>query len=222
MAVRAPQNPRVGEELEPVPPTPPAALGDGLRLHDRDVAELAAPGISARGWDLRASRLTGCDLSGARLAFAMVQDCELVRCDLAGLVAQDGGLRRVRFVDCRLTGMGWPEADLEDVTFRGCRFDLAGLRFTRLQRVHFDGCVLREADFQGAALGSVRFDGCELRSATFAGARCAATELHGCELDGIEGVAGLRGAALPWPELVGLTGLMAEALGIRVLDDEDR
>ena len=66
--------------------------------------------------------------------------------------------------------------------------------------------MLREADFQGAALGSVRFDGCELRSATFAGARCAATELHRCELDGIEGVEGLRGAALPWPDLVGLAG----------------
>jgi hypothetical protein len=66
----------------------------------------------------------------------------------------------------------------------------------------------------------VLFDGCELRSATFAGARCAATELHRCELAGIEGVEGLRGAALPWPDLVGLAGLMAGALGIRVLDEE--
>ena len=80
--------------------------------------------------------------------------------------------------------------------------------------------MLREADLQGAALGSVRFEGCDLRAATFAGARCAATELHGCELDGIEGVDGLRGAALAWPDVVGLTGLMAEALGIRVLDDD--
>ena len=141
-------------------------------------------------------------------------------CNLAGLVAQDGGLRRVRFVDCRLTGMAWPEADLEDVTFRGCRFDLAGLRFARLQRVHFEDCVLREADFQGAALGS-----CASTAASCArdvrGRPRAATELHRCDLDGIEGVEGLRGAALPWPDLVGLSGLMAGALGIWVLDEED-
>src|SRR5215207_5397878 len=117
---RAPLSPRVAEELEPGAP----GFGDGVRVHGRDVAELAAPGLAARGLDLRASRLTACDLSGARLHFVMVQDCVLDRCNLANVVVHDGGLRRVRFTDCRLTGMAWPECDLEDVAFRGCRFDL--------------------------------------------------------------------------------------------------
>ena len=135
-------------------------------------------------------------------------------------MSQDGGLRRVRFTDCRLTGIAWPECDIEDVAFVGCRFDLAGLRFARLQRVAFDDCVLREADFQGAALGSVRFEGCDLRGGDVRRRPlCGDQEHRRCQLDGIDGVGGLQGAALPWPDLVGLAGAMAGALGIRVLDD---
>ena len=56
--------------------------------------------------------------------------------------------------------------------------------------------------------------------ATFAGARFDASELRGCTLEGISGADGLRGAALPWPDIVGLAGALAAALGIQVLEDD--
>jgi len=43
-------------------------------------------------------------------------------------------------------------------------------------------------------------------------------ELRGCTLDGIAGLERLRGAAMPWADVVGNAGLLAAALGIRVLD----
>jgi uncharacterized protein YjbI with pentapeptide repeats len=110
---------------------------------------------------------------------------------------------------------------LEDVMFRGCRVDLAGFRFARLQRVVFEDCVLREADFSDARCRWVRFDGCDLTGAAFAGAQFDDSALRRCTLDGITGVAGLRGAAFEWPAIVGLAGTLAAALGLRVLDEDE-
>ena len=45
-------------------------------------------------------------------------------------------------------------------------------------------------------------------------------ELAGCTLDGLAGAERLRGAAMPWADVVGNAALLAAALGIRVLDDD--
>ena len=48
-------------------------------------------------------------------------------------------------------------------------------------------------------------------------------ELRGCALDGVSGLERLRGAAMPWADVVGNAGAFAAALGIRVLgEDADR
>ena len=47
-------------------------------------------------------------------------------------------------------------------------------------------------------------------------------ELRGCTLDGLTGAERLRGAAMPWADILGHAGLLAAALGIRVLDDDER
>ena len=65
--------------------------------------------------------------------------------------------------------------------------------------MRFDHCDLTEADLTG-----LRLDGCELRS---------------CTLDGVTGTERLRGAAMPWADIVGHAGVFAAALGIRLLED---
>jgi hypothetical protein len=42
---------------------------------------------------------------------------------------------------------------------------------------------------------------------------------HGCRLEGLQGIEALRGAALPWEDLLGLAPALAGALGIAVLGD---
>jgi hypothetical protein len=61
----------------------------------------------------------------------------------------------------------------------------------------------------------VVFRDCRIDLASF-----AATDLHGCALDGVTGAASLRGAAMPWTDVVAAAGTLAAALGIRVLDDQ--
>ena len=40
-------------------------------------------------------------------------------------------------------------------------------------------------------------------------------------MDGLRGAESLRGAAMPWADIVAAAGLFAGALGVRVLDAED-
>jgi uncharacterized protein YjbI with pentapeptide repeats len=103
---------------------------------------------------------------------------------------------------------------------RASRLLGAELDSARLVRPQLRDCELREAELAETAGDSARFAGCDLSGATFRGARFAASELRGCTLDGVAGVQGLRGSALPWQDLVGLAGTMAAALWSGMLEEE--
>ena len=102
-----------------------------------------------------------------------------------------------------------------DVVFRDCRIDLATFAGTTFERVVFDGCMLAQAEFREALLRSVRFEHCDLTEADLTGLRIDGCELRSCTLDGLAGAERLRGAAMPWGDIVGHAGVFAAALGIR-------
>ena len=112
-------------------------------------------------------------------------------------------------------------AALREVVVRDSRADLASFAEAGLERVTFEDCVLTQADFLDARLRNVRFLRCDLTQADLRGARMTDCELRGCTLDGLEGIEALRGAAMPWADIVGTAGAFAAALGIRVLDEAD-
>jgi uncharacterized protein YjbI with pentapeptide repeats len=104
------------------------------------------------------------------------------------------------------------------VTFDDCRLDLSSFRFATLERVVFRDCRLEEADFYEARLRSVLFERCPLREATLDGATIERVDLRGCDLEGASGAASLRGARMPWPDVVANAGTFAAALGIVATD----
>ncbi len=128
------------------------------------------------------------------------------------------GALRAELRRCRLTGAELAEATLRDVTFDECRVDLVGLRHARLERVVFRECRMGECDFYGASLVDVLFEGCELREATFSGCTIERVELRGCDLAGLRGADALRGARLPWSDVVENAALFATALGVEIVD----
>ena len=127
-------------------------------------------------------------------------------------------LRRVELHLCRLTGIELAEATWTDVTLSDCRLDLAGFRHAKLERVVFRDCRLDESDFSGATLRDVLFERCTLVRATLSGARTERLELAGCDLSGLGGVEALRGARMPWDDVLQNAPLFAQALGIEVAD----
>ena len=127
-------------------------------------------------------------------------------------------LRRVEVRRCRLTGTELAESRLEDVTFDDCRLDLVGLRGASLERVVFRDCRMGECELNSATLADVLFENCELREATFSGIRLKRVELRGCDLTGLRGVEALRGARMPWNDVLENAPLFAAGLGLEIVD----
>ena len=167
-------------------------------------------------------RKVDADLSGQTIRGWGLTDVVVERGSLANLVAPEATLRRVTITGARMTGVQWTRGTVADVVFRDCRIDLATFAGTTFERVVFEGCLLRQAEFRDALLRSVRFAHCDLTEADLTGLRIDGCELRSCTLDGLAGAERLRGAAMPWGDIVGHAGLFASTLGIRLLDVDDR
>jgi uncharacterized protein YjbI with pentapeptide repeats len=182
---------------------------------DDDVGDLDALAENS----LVEARLADVDASGRKVAGLRLVDVVVERGNLANLVAPEPSLTRVVFAGTRLTGARWTRGRITDAVFRDCRIDLVTFAGTTFERVTFDGCLLAQADLAGALLRSVGFDHCDLTEADLSEVRIDGCELRACTLDGIVGAERLRGAAMPWADVVGHAALLANALGIRVLED---
>jgi uncharacterized protein YjbI with pentapeptide repeats len=147
------------------------------------------------------------------LVDAVVEDVDWANRKARGIVA-----RRVELRRCRLTGADLAEAALSDVTFVECRLDLVGLRLAKLERVAFRECRMAECDLYGASLTDVLFDHCELREAAIEGVKLQRAELLGCDLAGLRGAESLRGARMPWSDVLENGPLFAAALGLEIID----
>jgi uncharacterized protein YjbI with pentapeptide repeats len=210
----------------PSPPRLPPLL-ERARLaglaHDQVIGEAelagdALPDQHARGVSFDTVLLTAVDLSGSALEHLRVADAELRDCNLANVRARQARIANAVFGGCRMTGVDLGEAVVRDVTLRGCRIDLASFSAARMERVSFEECVLEQTDFLEARLDGVRFHACALAGADLRGARLDRCELRGNQMDGVQGVASLRGAAMEWGDIVGMAGAFAAALGVEVLD----
>jgi uncharacterized protein YjbI with pentapeptide repeats len=171
---------------------------------------------------LEQARLVDADLGGARRNGLRLIDVAIERGNLANLVAPEPALRRVTVSGARLTGVQWTRGSVTDVVFRDCRIDLATFAGTTFERVLFEGCLLVQVELREALLRSVRFEHCDLTEADLTGLRIDGCELRSCTLDGLTGAERLRGAAMPWGDVVGHAGLFGTALGIRVLEADER
>jgi uncharacterized protein YjbI with pentapeptide repeats len=161
---------------------------------------------------------TGPSLAGIGRG-ALVADLRATGDDLANLEAPEMSLRRAVLSGVRLTGVQWTRATIGDTVFRDSRMNLAGFAGTTFERVSFEGCDLRQADFREALFRSVRLTRCDLTEADLSGLRIDRCEVRGCTLDAVAGLERLRGAAMPWGDVVGNAAQFAAALGIRVLED---
>lgn len=189
------------------------AVLDGLLVTGLDLS-----GREATRLELIESRCVQIDLSGSDLRNATARDVIVEDGSWANCRAATATFRRVAFENVRLTGASLADSSIEDATFVDCRIDLASFRFARLERVRFQRCRMDECDFYDARLTSVAFDECVLSGATWAGATFARSEMRGCDLSGAINVERLRGVRMPWPDVVGIAGELAAAIGIDITE----
>jgi uncharacterized protein YjbI with pentapeptide repeats len=219
IAARAPGVPSLPDDLAPAD-LGTLALVDEVRLEALELTGQAPGGVVARSATIEDCRLRG-SLAGARLHDLHLHDCEAVGADLANADLQGAALTRLTLRRCRLTGAQLVESSIRDVTLVDCRLDFAVLGRARLDRVLLRDCDLREASLEQAQLRDVRFERCDLSRAMLGQAQLQRVELHGCTLDGVRAISDLRGAAMPWPDVVAHAGAFAGALGVTVLEDAE-
>jgi uncharacterized protein YjbI with pentapeptide repeats len=216
---KEPLAPTVPEELA-VRDLGPIWLDDEDRLEAVELTGTAAPDLRARNVTIEDARIRG-SLGGAKLHDLHLHDAEILGADLANVDLRRAHLSRLTIRDARLTGIQLMEATLQDVTFTNCRLDFAVLAAARLDRVAFRDCVLAESSLEQAQLRDVRLDACDLTRASLGQSTHTRVELHGCRLAEVRSLADLKGAALPYPDLVAQAVNLAGALGIRVTTDPD-
>jgi uncharacterized protein YjbI with pentapeptide repeats len=215
---RVPFVPRVGEDLTPRD-LATIWFEDEDRFEGVELTGTAGAGeIRARNVTIEDARITG-SLGGAKLRDLHMHDAVIDGADLANVDLTGSHLSRLTVKNARLTGAQLTKATVQDVVFSDCRLDFAILADARIDRVIFRNTVLTESTLEQAQLRDVRFESCDLTRASIGQSQHTRVELHGCRLDEVRSLSDLRGAALPYPDLVDQAANLASALGIRVATD---
>ena len=218
MTLRAAEPPRVPVLDEDLPLLAVDALEheetfEGVRLEGTTLSGQRASGVT-----FTSSRLVDVQLGGSQLESFALTEGVVERGDLSNVEARRAGIRVASLSGCRMTGIALTQSTLLDVTIRGAQLGLASFAGSKLKRVTFEDCVMRQADVMDAELQSVRFHACDMTEFDLRGATLARCELRDCRLDGVRGADRLRGAAMPWPDIVAMAGIWAGELGIQTLD----
>jgi uncharacterized protein YjbI with pentapeptide repeats len=214
---RAPVAPRMNGDLR-ADDLARVRFEDEARIEGVELTGAVPPNTKARNVTIEDTRIRGA-LAGAKLHDLHLHDAELLGADLANVDLTKAHLDRLTLKDCRLTGAQLVGATLKDTTLIGCRIDFAVLADARLDRVLLRDCNLSESSLEQAHLRDVRFESCDLTRATLGQSRHQRVELHGCTLREVRSLSDLRGAAFPYPDIVGHAAVFAAALGIAVIQD---
>jgi uncharacterized protein YjbI with pentapeptide repeats len=166
--------------------------------------ECAVTGVTFQQGQLRRARFTD----------VFFRDVAMMQTGLAETSWQD-----VTFVNTAIAGAEAYGAKLRTVTFRGCKLDSVNFRDATLTDVTFDNCLLREVDFGGATMTRVVFTSSRLDNADFSRVKLADVDLRGAELGITITPDSLRGAVITNAQLMAAAPLLAETMGIVVMDD---
>jgi uncharacterized protein YjbI with pentapeptide repeats len=165
-------------------------------------------------------RFRKANLAGSHLSRVRLTDCLIQACDLSNMRAESGALDRVQLTESRMTGLACNDGRLSDVSFSECKIDLTNWRVARFEAVTFVDCNLAGADFTDADLRGASFTRCNLSGAQFHNATMTGTRFRACELDGIGGITSWAGAVVHPDDLLGLSYVLAGALGIAVRETD--
>ncbi|GAA2519560.1 pentapeptide repeat-containing protein [Winogradskya humida] len=189
----------------------PEAQFQELAFYDVDLTDSMAEQVEFTQCRFRGARMAESKLPGVRLA-----DCVVEQSDWSNLRAEQGTMTRVSLAGSRMTGLAWNGGMLRDVAVDDCKLDLTNWRASRFDGVFVNGSNLTGADFTDADLRGATFTGCDLSGAQFSNAKMEGARFRRCELAGIGGVTSWRGVVVHPEDLMGLSHVLAKALGIVV------
>lgn len=212
-----PHPPRTGD---PEPSTLDGLDLDEALIEDSSFTrETVAPG-EYRLVDWESCTLDHCTLAATRWPRSHFTDVRIADSDLANVELERAGVNRVVVERTRMTGFNATKAMIQNLRADDCLAEMSTWRFAQVERAVFTGCKLARSDWTAAQLSQVRFEDCDLTGADFSEARLTQVSFARCTFIDLQGLTGLRGAAVDADGLVQLTGLMAREFGIRMLTED--
>ncbi|HEY0260385.1 MAG TPA: pentapeptide repeat-containing protein [Lacisediminihabitans sp.] len=215
----------------PAPSIRPPRLGFSAPV----VVDADATALVARD-DHDGERFADTDLSGYDLTGS-----EFVECELADLTLTDTQLRGSRFVeslvvapfaptllaarttwrDVSIENPRWGsaelfEAQLNSVHLRGGKIDYLNLRASRLTDVLIEDCTITDLDLGGFHGTRVALRNCRIGTLDLTRATCVDVDLRTSDFSIVNGIDGLRGAAINEFQLSLFAPVLAAHLGIVV------
>ena len=193
----------------------PADLRAGGYLESVRYADLVLPHLALPGAELVAAQLRGVSADETDLKGARLSEVELDQVDLPVVRAARSQWRDVR-VTGRIGSLEAYEADLRSVHFVGCKLSFVNLRGAELMDVAFTDCVIEELDLVQGKARRVGFSGTRIGQLDLQHSELHDVDLRGAELEGVTGVAHLRGTTFSPHQLDRLAPLLAHELGIKI------
>jgi hypothetical protein len=193
------------------------AIGDGAL----DMVHVNGESQAARTDTLEASEcvIERVVFTGTDFRVFDVGDVVFRNCDLSAVTLPERSrLHRVRFEGCRGSGMNMSGIAMSEVEFVDGRYDLATFRMSKLDRVFFTSLQAPEIDFYSATLNNCGLLNCELRGMSIEQASLDRVALFGSTLDDLRGADRLSGAYVAPDQLISLAQILANSLGIGVVD----
>ncbi|GAA4703295.1 pentapeptide repeat-containing protein [Nocardioides conyzicola] len=193
----------------------PSELRDGAYVESARFADLVLPHLALAGAELVAARFQGLSADEADLKGARLSEVELDQVDVPVVRAARSQWRDVR-VTGRIGSLEAYEAELRSVHFVGCKLSYVNLRGAELLDVAFTDCVIEELDLIQGKARRVRFSGTRIAQLDVQQSELHDVDLRGAELEGVTGVAHLRGATFSPHQLDRLAPLLALEIGIKI------
>jgi len=195
--------------------------GTGDLLSGDDVEALEIEGVTVESLDLsgvtiRESRVVALAAGEAELRSARLLETRIERPNIPVLRGARGSWHDVVLEGGRLGASELYDSSWRSVHVVGCKLGYVNLRGAHLRDVLFTDCTIDELDLVQAKLDRVAFADTTVGRLDVRDATLTDVDLRGAELDGIDGVASLRGATIDGHQLVRLAPLLAREIGLRV------
>lgn len=178
--------------------------------------------------DLSGRDLTGIEIADAlfvnvtahqtRLRSARIVDTIIDRMDAPVLTAPGISFRDVEITESRITSAEFYDASWRSVHFTGCKLGYLNLRSAEIHDLLFTDCTIDELDIAGAKLHRVAFENTRITTLEAHHATHTDTDLRGASISRINGIEGLRGAAMNQSQVADLAATLAAMIGIRTTD----
>lgn len=217
------------ESREPKPPKITAVrLGELTRPDPRDVLD----GDLREGEQYLRVDFTDRDLTAASFTGCEFDQVHLLDADLRGVHFTGGRWRDVDAPVLRGPRTGWRnmiiersrigsaelyESNWRDVTITDCKLGYLNLRGSEWRDVIIADSGIEELDLNSAKINRLTIRNCRIGTLDLTDTKLTDVDLRGADLSTINGLAGIAGATISEEQLMLMSRLLAQHLGLNVL-----